>query len=1175
VWLVSATTDKLRAAVESGRFRPELYHRLAVLVLRLPPLRERGNDVLLLAHHFLMRAAGEYGLPPKKLSAAARRALLAHSWPGNVRELGNVVERAALLDQAKLLTAEALGLPQSALIETRTVRGKRDRAIERVPLANDLGPIRWERRHVTMLRAAVLPPTGTGTTTDLAPALDLMVQKAQNFGGRIEELDARGATASFGADPLDDAATCAAHASVALQKAAARAVAADAGSWDFRIGLHVDQMLVGRFAGRAEIDSDAKRAVRDRLEQLVAEGASGDVLVTAEAAPFLGRRFVLLPVPSSGRSTTSAYRIAGSESTGLGAEGRRSVFVGRRVELELLERRSEECRPGRICVVNLVGEPGIGKSRLLHEFRALLESRRFLILQGYCTAEGSSTPFRPFIEVVRTAFQLEDGETPAELASKVTRGMERLGLAAGGLPFLLTLLGLPLEGDALRGLDAENVGARIREVLLDFVRARCRYSPTALVLDDLHWFDRASQDLLLRLVEEAEPLPLLVLCAFRPPQRVPWSGRPNVVDLHLEGLSAESCAQLARQCFGEAMPAAELTRMIADRCEGNPLIAEEISRYLIESGDLRRTAEGLTLTTAERGLPLPGTVQNVLGARIDKLPEDERMLLRIASVIGERARLPIVRSVAGESPSIERALQSLQAQELISVSGDELRFKHALIRDAVYQGLVPSSRAGLHLQVAEAVERVQRERIGEWAEALAYHYGCTSHVEKTVRYLAMAGEKSLRVYALVEADRRFREVLRLLEAVPGCADEAFHIDVLLNLLRVLRYRADFREILRLMEQYRPRVEALGDRRRLSEVLFWEGMAHLAAFRSAQSRPLLEKALALGEEIGDEACIANACWMLIWLTWMSRQSNPRENADRLARRTLTLARRLGDVALTAEALVCLALNDISFGRYQSARTICAEVLELGRSAGAPRVLAMASFMAAHVSVFDERYQEALEQAEECLRYSSNPLDHTTARAAKGAALAFMGRTREGFEMLREVRRELVAGDWLFVLTTLDIPFGAAMVLDGRMAAGVRWIEQSIERFTQWGTVWTAAFGHMVLGEIYLRLIAPEQKPSVRVLLKNLPFLLKALPGARRHARRHLEQAVRITREMDIPATLARSLLDLGLLCAAKNRWTEARAYLDEARDISARFDFTALSAKITAVLDSAPVAPAGA
>src|SRR5262249_5659451 len=242
--------------------------------------------------------------------------------------------------------------------------------------------------------------------------------------------------------------------------------------------------------------------------------------------------------------------------------------------------------------------------------------------------------------------------------------------------------------------------------------------------------------------------------------------RPNVLALGLEPLSEDDCLDLVRHRLGAADVPAELARLIAETTEGNPLFAEEMVRYLLESERLSRTEHGVSLRLDGDRIGMPATLSDLIMARVDRLAEAPRHVLQVASVIGRRFPLALLRAVVDGAEALGGPLRALEEQELIfraPGAGEEYRFKHALVQDAIYDTLLRPRREELHRRVGEGIERLYADRLGEWAEVLAHHYGRTGRTEKAARYAALAGEKSLRVYSLAEAHQRFRDVMTLVE----------------------------------------------------------------------------------------------------------------------------------------------------------------------------------------------------------------------------------------------------------------------------------------------------------------------------------------------------------------------------------------------------------------------------
>ena len=429
VWVVAATSVDLGQATQEGRFRQDLFHRLAVVTVTLPPLRTRGQDIVRLAEHFLGRASADYGLPSRTLTAEARAVLLRHTWPGNVRELANMMERVALLseghaveatmldltgppvrpgerprdrsaraeasrspdERAELLealrqtswnvtaAAERLGLTRNTLryrmqslgleADRPAPRQRRSEPVTTTPSEPPEAPAREQgdqvRRHLSFLGVSLIMPPDT-LPAETSGALETVIDKIRSFGG--QEVDRGPATigAVFGLEPLDDPALRAAHAALAVQKATERARREEFRPYAVKVGLHTAALPVAGAGEGAEIARDALWEVQRLMATLLAHAEPGRVLLTAGVATFLDRRLDLIPAGTVAGIAGPVFRLVSRERPEPGPTRRLAPFVGRRHDLELLQGRLHSAIAGRGQVVGIVGEAGLGKSRLLH-----------------------------------------------------------------------------------------------------------------------------------------------------------------------------------------------------------------------------------------------------------------------------------------------------------------------------------------------------------------------------------------------------------------------------------------------------------------------------------------------------------------------------------------------------------------------------------------------------------------------------------------------------------------------------------------------------------------------------------------------------------------------------------------------------------------------------------------
>jgi predicted ATPase len=371
-------------------------------------------------------------------------------------------------------------------------------------------------------------------------------------------------------------------------------------------------------------------------------------------------------------------------------------------------------------------------------------------LAGSCWPDSQETAFRPFIEVVRRSFRLRAGFSEEEVARELEQGLTPLGLAeAENLGLLMNLLGLTSPQGALQGLSDAVVGQRTRELLIRLVSERSRISPLALLLEDLHWIDLASQQLLAELLASKSSPPLLIVATSRPEYQPPWQEQPNCARVHLEPLSALDTGRIAESRLASGMDASAVIPLVVGKAEGNPLFAEEIINYLIEQGE----SQGSDAAQAAGTIPsavLPASVQALLATRVDSLAPADKSLLQAASVIGRQFSTELLAAVTDLGADLDVRLAALEQLDLVrrDESSGEFVFKHSLVRDALYASLLGARRAELHLALAIEIERAATRPI-EVAEILAHHYARTDAVDKAIEFLAMAGRKSLGIYSIV------------------------------------------------------------------------------------------------------------------------------------------------------------------------------------------------------------------------------------------------------------------------------------------------------------------------------------------------------------------------------------------------------------------------------------------
>jgi len=841
-------------------------------------------------------------------------------------------------------------------------------------------------------------------------------------------------------------------------------------------------------------------------------------------------------------------------------------YVGRSRELETLDRCLGESSAG-LRIVDVVGEPGIGKSRLLYEFRSRLGDRRVFVLAGSCSPDGQQTPFRPFIEVVRASFRIKIGEAEPDVIRKLDKGLEVLGLASQqNLGLLLNLLGLNPPPGALQGLDGTLIGLRTRDLLLSLLHARCRITPVIMLVEDLHWVDTVSEELLYRLFSFDAVLPLMVVHTRRPEYQPPWSEHRAVEVLRLAPLSVSETSEIIRARLQLADLPGMLARSVADKAEGNPLFAEEIATFLLERGSIRRTTSGIDYDPVAVATALPNTIYSLLTARIDRLDPDDRTLLQAAATIGRRFTREVLRTVTGTTA--DDRLAYLHELDLIHVEdkSGEFVFKHALVKDALYDSMLNEQRALLHLKIATEIERLSDNRLFEVAEQLAHHYRQTKRSDKAFQYLVMAGQKSLRVYSLEAAGKYFEDALSLVEATPQCADDMAFLGLLTDISFVLTLMSLPGRLTRLVDRYRTRIDRLGAVQPRVIVLANYSFAAMLICQNRSSLSAAEEALEIALRLDDARSKAYARGAIMFAhTAMSLGG--RDESQRCAELAALESDQTDDPYLKSWIKLSAAWSFLYRGLPNRGRELALELQERGRALGDPRAASMGLWILGWLDIIDERYEDALVHGNQCTELALTPLDREIGFQIRGVAEIMRGNVREGAALVRDHRQRALANDFNYCRIGSDPPLGVAMVLEGDFAGGTRFIEAAIQRNELEGSPLGRDFARIFLAEIYLEFLTPKQRPPPSVILKNLPFLIRTVLTGRQRALELLMQAR--DNPMFAGATYFRARIDadLGILHKLAKRRAEARSYLMEARPIAETLGASGLLSKIdTALVD---------
>ncbi|MBI4589929.1 MAG: AAA family ATPase [Candidatus Rokubacteria bacterium] len=603
-----------------------------------------------------------------------------------------------------------------------------------------------ERKQVTVLFADIKGSMELLADRDpeearrlLDPVLERLMEAVHRYEGTVNQVMGDGIMALFGA-PLaqEDHAVRACYAALGMQDAVGRYADELRGQGvdvQIRVGLNSGEVVVRSIGSDLRMDYSAvgqTTHLAARMEQLARPGTTLLTAHTLQHAEGYVQVRALGPIRIKGLSEPiEAYELAGASlaRTRLQAAAGRGLsrFVGRDAEMEQLRRAQRAAAQGRGQVVAVVGEPGVGKSRLFWEFTRSHRTTGWLVLESSSVSFGKATPYLPVIDLLKGYFGIEDPDDTRKIREKVTGKVFALDRALEPhLPAFLALLHVPVDDEPWERLDSLQRRQRTVDAIRHLLLRESHCQPLCVVFEDLHWIDEETQAIVDSLVDGLPTARILLLVNYRPEYHHPWGSRTYYSQSRIDPLASESAEELLAFLLGDDPGLQPVKRLLIEQTEGNPFFLEESVRALIETKTLAGERGACRLAKPVEAIQVPATVQAVLAARIDRLPPDDKRLLQTAAVLGKDVPFTLLQAVVDvPEESLRRALGQLQAGEFLYEASlfPELQytFKHALTHEVAYGSLLHERRRTLHARVAEVFETLHPDRVTEKAHWLSHH----------------------------------------------------------------------------------------------------------------------------------------------------------------------------------------------------------------------------------------------------------------------------------------------------------------------------------------------------------------------------------------------------------------------------------------------------------------------
>jgi class 3 adenylate cyclase/tetratricopeptide (TPR) repeat protein len=1027
--------------------------------------------------------------------------------------------------------------------------------------------IEGERKQVTVLFADLKSSLELLADRDpeearqlLDPVLERLMAAVHRYEGTVNQVMGDGIMALFGA-PIahEDHAVRACYAALAMQEAIRRyseEVRRGHGvEVQIRVGLNSGEVVVRAIGNDLHMDYSAigqTTHLAARMEQLAPPGTIRLTAETLRLAEGWVQVTPLGPVPVKGLpAPVEVCELvgAGPARTRLQAFAARRLtpFVGRQVELAALHQALEQAGAGHGQVVAVIGEPGVGKTRLFHEFAHASRTQGWLLLESNSTSYGKATPYLPVIDLLKAYFQVEDRDDGRRMREKLTGRLLTLDAALGPtLSAFLALLEVPVEDPQWQGLDPSQRRQRTLDALKRLLLRESQVQPLLLVFENLHWIDAETQAFLDGLVESLPTARLLLLVNYRPEYQHGWRNKTYYTQLRLDPLPPASAEALLQSLLGDDAGLVPLKQRLIEQTQGNPFFLEESVRTLVETQVLVGNQGAYRLARALPSIRVPATVQAVLAARIDRMPPEEKQLLQTAAVIGTEVPLPLLQAMA-EAPeeSLRLGLAHLQAAEFLYETrlfpDIEYTFKHALTQQVAYETLLQERRRALHASIVEALEALAGDRVAEEVERLAHHALRGEMWDKALAYCRQAGERAMARSASREAVGYFEQALNTLPHLPeqrNTLEQA--IDLRLALRTALFPSGDFGRILAALREAEALAAALDDPHRLAQVSFFLSNYFYNMGAHDQAIATAQRALALATA-GGEVILHALANRYLGMAYQA-QGDYRRAIDCFRQTVASLdgARRherLGEPTLPAViSSAFLAWCHAELGTFVEGSALGGEGLRIAEVVNHPASLMMASWGIGLLALHQGDLPRALPLLERavCICQEADlPVWFPRMAASLGAAYTLAGRVADAVPLLTQAMEQTIATETVVYQALCHLSLGEAQMLASHLEEAQALAEHALALARERQEQSRQAYALRLLGEIAARREPPESD----------------------QAGDYYRQALVLGEELGMRPLVAHCHLGLGKLYATIGRRAEARAELSASIELYRVMDMT--------------------
>jgi len=804
--------------------------------------------------------------------------------------------------------------------------------------------------------------------------------------------------------------------------------------------------------------------------------------------------------------------------------GLRADLIGRTMELELLSEAVQKLRTKEGSIFTICGNAGTGKSRLIEGFKSSLDLEKVFWLEGQCYPYTRNITYSPLIDMLNRVFRIEEDDPPGRVREKIASGLNSIETREDIVPYVGSLYNLSYP--ELEDIRPEIWRIRLQEAILELLTAMARKAPTIICLEDLHWADPSSLELIRFLLSDFR-YPALIMCVHRPPLALFPSHQTaslgsSYTEIRLEDLSASETADMVESLLHSKHIPFELKKFLREEAGGNPFYLEEVINSLVESQTLMDDNGRWFLNRTINTFDIPTTIHGVIAARLDRLDKDMKRLLQESAVIGRAFNYEILNRITEIQSNIWQYLSGLETLDLIKARSFqpvvEYIFKHALTQEVVYGSLLKKESRAVHARTGHAVEQLYTDRLPEYYETLAFHFKQAQSYGRAFDYLVKSGEKSLARYALEEAHSFYQDAYEILtnQFEESAKSSNLMIDLLNKWSFVYYYRGRYKDLLSLLTRHQTLADSIDDQAGQGMFYAWLGWALWHRERFKEAHHYLSAALKIGEEkkitrvIGYASC---------WLSWACTELGLLDDAVLFAER----AEKIFKTDCTDPYIYFCAMAGKGYacwhrGDRDKTLAIGKTLLEFSEGQGDQRARVMGYCCIGWSQFVEGDLSQAVISFEKAAQVSVDPWYALFPKLALAYSLVLEGNVQQARSHIAEILEFSNSFGAEFAGKPARFFQGIIIIAEGRINEGLAIVEEIYQSWVENGSKLRQSACGTMLAAVYAVLARKVKDPQRKKFA--------AAAAAKAHA--YFQESIQSAKQIGANSALGRAYLNWGSL-----------------------------------------------